>query len=227
MDKEKYRNYVLNRLGNPVVNVEVENLLDDLIESAFDEVRPYITLTKIKTIPYSQKSNLEERVGEDVASVVALYRADRPLNLTDPDQLLWSGVGIMKGGGSGRLYKNYASHLLITQLKNSFSKDLDFRYERPHLYAKQNPPHSANITVEYIPDFTDLEEVTDPFWTNLIRRMALGLTKETLGRARGKYRLSNSPYELDGDTLLQEGREEVERIREKLEENSDLIFPVD
>ncbi len=226
MDKDSYRDYVLTRLGNPVVNVEVEDLLDDLIDAAFSEIKPYITVTKVSTINFSEKMDLSEKIGEPVAAVVAIYRGTRPISLTDPDQLLFSGIGIMKGG-SQRLYLRYGQDLLIRQIKNQFSKDLDFRYEKPYLFAHQNPPKSNQITVEYIPDYENIEDVTDPFWINLLRRMSLGITKETLGRARGKYRLTNSPYEMDADALLSEGREEVERIREKLEENSDLLFPVD
>jgi len=226
MEKEKYVDYVLTRLGNPIVNVEVEQLLDDLVDAAFDEIKPYITVTKIQTVPYSVKMDLPKLLKEDVSTVVAIYRATRPINLTDPDQLLFAGIGVMRGG-SQRLYLRYAQDLIIRQLKNTFSKDLDFRYEKPYLYAHQNLPISTSIAIEYIPDYDTLDKVDEPFWQNLIKRMALGLTKETLGRARGKYRVANAPYELDADVLLSEGREEVERIREKLEENSDLLFPVD
>jgi len=227
MTREDYKDYVLNRLGNPVVNVEIEQLIDGLIDAAFDEVRPYITVTKMATITYQEKINLNEKVGEPVSAVVAIYRSERPINLSDPDQLLFAGLGGIMRGGSQRLYLRYAQDLLIRQLKNQFSKDLDFRFEKPYLYSRQNKPTSASISVEYIPDYENLEDVEEPFWTNIIKRMALGLTKETLGRARGKYRVTNAPYEMDADTLLQEGREEIERLREKLEENSDLLFPVD
>ena len=226
MDRDKYKDYVLTRLGSPVVDVETNNLISDIVDQAFDEVKMYITITNIETLNYSSKMNLEELMEREVSAVVALYRATRPINLTDPDQLLFANIGVMRGGNQ-RIYTRYAQDLLIRQLKQQFSKDLDFRYEKPYLYVHQNPPISSSITIEYIPDYQDIEEVEDPFWQNIIRRMALGLTKETLGRVRGKYRLNNAPYELDGDTLLQEGREEVERLREKLEENSDLMFPVD
>jgi len=223
---DDYKNYILNRLGFPVVSVEVEQLIEGLIDAAFQEIKSYITVTEMDTVHFQEKMNLTELLGRPVSAVVALYRSKRPINLNDPDQLLFSGVGIMRGG-SERLYLRYAKDFIIRQLKSTFSKDLDFRYQKPYLYVHQNVPKSPTITIEYIPEYENLEDVDEPFWQNMIRRMALGLTKETLGRARGKYRVSNAPYELDADTLLQEGREEIDRIREKLEENSDLWFPVD
>ena len=61
----------------------------------------------------------------------------------------------------------------------------------------------------------------------MLLRLALALSKEALGRIRGKYKLNNALYDLDAEQLLSEGREELAAIREYLQTNSDLVYPID
>ena len=58
-------------------------------------------------------------------------------------------------------------------------------------------------------------------------RLGMAYVKQTLGRIRSKYRMTAAPYELDGDTLLNEAQSELSEIREFLRSNDNLIFPID
>lgn len=51
--------------------------------------------------------------------------------------------------------------------------------------------------------------------------------KESLGRARSKYELADAPYTLDGDQLLSEAQSELAEIRQFLNDNNEMFFPID
>ena len=58
-------------------------------------------------------------------------------------------------------------------------------------------------------------------------RLSLAQTKVTLGRIRTRYVQSNALWSQDGDTILQEGKEELDNIRQMLLDNSELTYPID
>ena len=59
------------------------------------------------------------------------------------------------------------------------------------------------------------------------KRLSLAYAKINLGRIRSKYTLNNATYNLDGQQLLAEGAKEVEDLRNYLNQNLDLMLPLD
>ena len=57
--------------------------------------------------------------------------------------------------------------------------------------------------------------------------MSVALTKVALGRIRSRYKQSNALWEQDGETLLNEGNEELKELRETLRVNAQLCYPLD
>lgn len=57
--------------------------------------------------------------------------------------------------------------------------------------------------------------------------MSIALTKVVLGRIRTRYSQSNALWAQDGEKLLEEGNTELKELREKLENNSNLIYGID
>ena len=53
------------------------------------------------------------------------------------------------------------------------------------------------------------------------------MVKVALGRIRTRFTQSNALWTQDGETLLQEGNEELKELREILRVNSTLFYPVD
>ena len=90
-----------------------------------------------------------------------------------------------------------------------------------------NPPFTNAITIQYIPDYKDVEEITEVFWMDIILRLATAYAKQAIGRIRSKYTLNSSAYSLDGEAMLQEANTEIQEIRTFLETNDDLVFPID
>ena len=49
------------------------------------------------------------------------------------------------------------------------------------------------------------------------------MVKVTLGRIRSKYTSRSTKYELDGPTLLAEGNNEIQEVRQRLDDNKDIF----
>lgn len=115
---------------------------------------------------------------------------------------------------------------VLNTISGGGSSDIDFYQDGDKLYVDIGGG-SSEITLQYLPDYQSVDEVTEPFWINYILNIAVAETKIALGRARSKYKVSNLPYELDGDTLLSEGTSELENLISKLESNQDTWYILD
>ena len=81
--------------------------------------------------------------------------------------------------------------------------------------------------VLYTPEYESVEEITEPFWQNLLMRLSLARAKEMLARVRGKYTLNSATYNLDADQLMSEAQAELSEIRQYLNSNADILLPID
>ena len=105
--------------------------------------------------------------------------------------------------------------------------NLNKTLKKNKLYINVSEGTPSTITIEYIPVFQDVSEITSDYWSDILLRLALAQTKVTLGRVRTRYVQSNALWSQDGDTILAEGKEELENIRQMLLDNSELTYPID
>ena len=84
-----------------------------------------------------------------------------------------------------------------------------------------------NITIEYVPRYENVEEITSDYWIDVLMRMCVATTKITVGRIRSRYKQSGALWTQDGDQILQEGINELSQLRESLQRDSQLCYPVD
>ena len=124
---------------------------------------------------------------------------------------------------------NYSSWTTLQQLRNTLSTDLAFKYDKysKQLYINTSTGTPANITIEYIPVIKNVEDIRSEYWEDMLVRLSLALTKVTIGRIRTRYTQSNALWTQDGDTILQEGQEELKELRQMMLDNSDLFYPID
>ena len=124
---------------------------------------------------------------------------------------------------------SYMNRVLRLQQMNTISTDLDFVWDAhtKQLSVAMNPPYTSQITIQYIPDYQSVEEITEVYWVDIILKLATAYAKQVLGRIRSKYTLNSAQYNLDGETLLAEAKEEITEITTFLKENVDLAFPLD
>lgn len=230
MTREEYIDDILISLGAPIVDVENEELLGKLVDKAFREVRRFIVKATYKTAPYQKVGGID--LSKDrVDSVIQIFRTANPGLVFDPtDVFSMSALSSANGVSAGSTILNdYEYRTQLNQLKATISTDLDFTFDpdTKRLYVNTYFPTPTQLTIVYVPEFKDVSEIKEQYWINYIQRLSLAFAKETLGRIRGKYDLSSSLYKLDGATLVSEGIQERDQIREELVENTDLMFPID
>ena len=85
------------------------------------------------------------------------------------------------------------------------------------IYCAHRDPRPSHVTIRYVPNYTDVSEITNETWINYLIRLSEANMKKALGRSRSKYKVDGSNVSLDGDLLLAEANAELEAIRVELE----------
>lgn len=221
---EDYVNYIKMQLGGSIVSIEIEDDIPIIVNQAFDELKHYITDVETMTIPYSNKIDLTNK---KVSSVVYIMRGRNTNGPGGFQDVMY--IYSRQSASNSYTLTDYARSLLAMQNKSALATDLDFHYdkrsEQLYVYAQQALP--TTITLVYIPEYECVEELIEPYWQDKLKKLSLAMTKQILGRVRGKYNLSSATYTLDADKLLAEAEAELTNIREYLKSNSDMLLPID
>lgn len=236
MDRESYRKELEFKLSGGIIELELtEAQLDIILDNAFRETQRYIDTTRFATIPYSKCINLK---GCGVSTVTAVYRTSQngmtsggAGNMTDP--MYAAQWQILSGAGGMTNMQNWTLNLAawntLSQIRNTLSTDLAFIYDKhdENLYINVSQDVPQYITIEYVPLYKDISEVTSDYWIDIIMRFAVALGKIALGRARTRFSQSNALWAQDGERLLEEGNTALTELRETLRVNSNLYYPID
>ena len=199
--------------------------------SAFREIQRYIDSTRIITIPYEKCINMTQY---KVSSIPRIYRVNgittgEGNSTDDPIQLAqWQLM-------TGNMYNyqdyiyNYAAWNTILQTRNTSSTDLSFIYDKAssNLYINSGNGVPSKITIEFIPKYEDVNEITSDYWVDMLLRLSIARTKIVLGRIRSRFSQSNALWMQDGEAILAEGNAELADLREKLVANTQLVYPID
>jgi len=219
-----YVDYVITNLGGGVVEIEIKDEIPKIVNMAFNELKRYITDVETMTVPYA---NVIDLAGKKISNVVYVMRGrntNGPGGFQDV-MYIYSRQSAM----NTYTLTDYARSLLAMQNKNTLATDLDFHWddlnEKLYIYANQALP--TVVTLVYTPEYESVEEIFRPYWQDWLKKLSLAMTKQVLGRVRGKYNLSSATYQLDGDKLLQEADQELTAIRNYLQSNSDMLLPID
>ena len=237
MTMENYISEIKLQLTGGVLQLEIDDAsLVNLVNSCLTEVQRYIDITELITIPFANCIDLKD---SRVSSVVRVYRAEGYLDnsakssagYADPmyasQWQLLSGTGNMYNLNDWVL--NYASYNTLLQLRNSTSTDMAFKYDKSmnKLYVNSGADRPDKITVEYVPLYKDVSEITSDYWIDILTRLSIAKTKQVLGRIRTRYTQSIALWAGDGETMLAEGNAELDAIREHLRVASQLVYPID
>lgn len=237
MEARAYIDEIKLKLTGGVVHLELDDAtLQRVLDSTMREVQRYIDTTKLITIPYKQCIDMTQYKPNSVSRV---YRSTGfvdtssagGVSTADPMQIsYWQ---IVSGGGNLYNFQNYAydyaSWNTLLQIRNTTSTDMAFQFDKStnYLYINVASNFPTSVTIEYVPQYVSVEEITSDFWTDIIMRMSLATSKILLGRIRSKYKQSNALWSMDGDQLLQEGTEELKELRTTLQKYSQLTYPMD
>lgn len=238
MDISAYRDEILLRVTGGVLECELDDsAIDKILNMSLREVQRYIDTTIIKTIPFSKCIDLSEY---NVSSVSRVYRAKGYLS-PESDEVTTSPADPMYASqwqllsGTGNMYNfndyvyNYAAYNTLSQIRNTTSTDLSFRYDKSSnkLYINIATNEPKDVTIEYVPVYTSVSDILSDYWIDIIVRLATANAKVLLGRIRSRYTQSNALWSQDGDTMLEEGNSELSAIREQLQASTQLCYPID
>lgn len=236
MQMQAYVDEIKLHLTGGVLQLEIDDAtIMKVVNSAFREVQRYIDTTRLETVPFQRCINLSPR---KVNSVVQIYRAEGFTTETSSDSSVQDPMLVQQWqllAGNGNVLSmtdyayNYAAWSTSLQIRNTLSTDLAFRFDRNQnlLYINTSSGTPTYITIEYIPRYDSVEEIESDFWIDVLLKLSLALTKITLGRIRTRYTQSNALWTQDGESLLQEGNNELNDLRTKLKDNSQLVYPID
>ena len=232
MNMQAYLDEIKLDVTGGVLELELDDAtLQRIVQSAMRELQRYICSTKIITVPYQKAIDLKDK---KVNAVARVYRAEGTTSsedTTDPVAVsMWQLTSNM-----GNMYNftdyayRYAAYNTLQQIGNTLSTDLSFFYDDAvsKLYINTRLEEGSPITIEYIPRYDNVEEITSDFWIDVLMRLSKALTKITLGRVRGRYTQANALWTSDAPTMLQEGQTELTELRNYLQTNTQLLYAID
>lgn len=244
MDITAIRDEIRLKLTGGLLDLELDDItIDRIIQSCLRELQRYICSTSIITIPYKYCIDLSELkdVNEKPIKISSISRVFRSegfsgavngvSSMNDPMQAsMWQLMS-----GTGNLYNfqdyvyNYAAWNSLLQIRNTTSTDLLFRYDKASnkLYINIGTNSPDKITIEYIPRYDDVSEINSDYWIDVLIRMSVATAKITVGRIRTRYKENGALWTQDGDDILSEGKTELENLRQKLEQDTMLMYPID
>lgn len=236
--KQEYIDYIKLQVTGGLLELEIEDeSIGKYIDAALAELRRYIDETKLITVPYAKCIDLTDF---DHSSIVAIYRTQGftgdAINLDSSSKVdpmyAQQWMAFSSGGMSYNLNSyvlNYLAYSTLNQMRNNTSTDLAFKEDKRanKLYINCNYEAPESVTIEYIPIYRNVEEITSDYWIDILKRLSLAMTKIALGRIRTRFTQTNALWTQDGDTMLQEGTEELKELRETLRVNSAYFFPRD
>lgn len=213
--------YIERQLGGQVLDLELTPVqIKDIIDDSFMEVKHYIEDLYTITVPYQECIDLKEY---NVHSVESVLRGQDSVSVgtTFPVPAM-----VMQNNITG-VYnmESYANALLVKRNLNTISTDMQFHWDSPNkkLYVVANPAKPISVTIKFKPEYYSVEDIHEDYWDTQIRKLALGQCKIAIGRIRSKYTSNSAKFQLDGNTMVQEGQQEVQEVRNRLDANRNLF----
>lgn len=218
--------WILERLGAPLVVVELTaGSLQHCVESAkrwFSSKKGVMRERDLELLGAQQSYLLPEDV--DQVTEVAFPESALDLSLTLapgyflPDQSIpYHALAAPQSGG---LYSSYTQSLqYIETAKRVLGIESDWQYnpETRTLTVFPTPKTTGTARYYYKSSQFTIEQLRERDH-DLVKRYALAVAKEILGRIRGKRETlgATGPVTLDGKDLLDESKEEMEKLNEEI-----------
>lgn len=245
---QQYIDYIKLSLFADTLDSELsDETIGKFVIAALQEVQRYIDTPKFITIPFcrcidlSSYTDCEGNVHDfNYSAIVHVYRTEgytgdttTSVSSSAVDPMYAQTWMAFSSGGNyyniNNYIYNYLSYNTLLQMRNTTSTDLAFTQDKygKKLYINSQYDNPSYVTIEYIPVYQHVEEVTSDYWIDILKRMSLALVKVALGRVRTRYTQTNALVQDDGSTMLQEGTDELKELREVLRANNNLFLPVD
>lgn len=211
MHKDELKTYIKTMLGESFVDVELEDAdIDNIVKQTLDKVAPYYDGRRY-ILGQGKIINLSDHPG--IKEIVNVYNTKHE-NIFTLQEYVFGGSGIMIY--SANLIDKLKTYTCYKMMYNEFQnlKGINFKWMKPNLYLDG---YEDEVIIEALVRplaLSDIEESSEYY--SWVKDYALALAKEVVGRTRTKFAVDGSPYQLDGDRLLQEAQASKQDLESKL-----------
>lgn len=208
---EQVINYVKSRLGESYVDVELSD--EDIkmnIKQALDKIAPYYSGHRY-ILGNGSSINLKDH--PEIKGIIKVYNT-KDTNIYTLQDYVFGGNGIMIYSAQimDRLMTYTCYQMLYNELQ--YLKSISYKYVKPILYLDG---YNEEVIIEALVAPTTVTDIEpNSKYIAWVKDYTLALSKETLGRIRSKYSVSDSPYQLDGAALLSEAAQEKTELESKI-----------
>lgn len=225
----KVKDFVLRKLGHPLVRVELTlQQLKDSIDETIEEIAPWVVQPEFITVNTNSQIDLSEY---NISYIINVVPADRDV----------SG-GIQNGGvtdifavgyyGTSGYREAFYSQLelgLLNRNKESISGGVSWKFidRSSKLLIDVGSTDAKRVTIEYSPKIKSIDDLTEDIYVSFAKKFALAFSRATLSDIRGKFRVEGSPVELDSSEQSDKSNSELERLREELKNTVSTHFSID
>lgn len=203
--------------GSRILSLEVEDSeIDQLIDIAYERMKPYTTDTEYITKPYARSISLENDDVEEVRRVIpASELTVSSMSPVDEQLFDFQAYRVVGRVGAVSVRRTLDPVSLVSK---AVTPDVNIPFEyipELKLLLLTEGYTTGSVTIE-VTKTRPLEELRDDRALQWIFSYALALTKEVVGRIRSKVKSTNVPIELDGETLINEAASEKQTLEQSL-----------
>lgn len=212
MTNDELKKYIFTMLGDSYVDVELtDEDINHIVAQTLDKVAPYYDGRRY-ILGSGKVIDLSDHPG--IKTIVNVYDTHE-VNIYNLQDYVFGGNGIMIY--SSNLIDKLETYVCYQMLYNEFNnlKGINFRYIKPNLYLDGYNSDQVLIEALVRPEsLSDIEKSSEYY--SWVKDYALALAKEIVGRTRSKFAVDGSPYQLDGNQLLQEALASKQELESKL-----------
>lgn len=229
-------------LGYPMVDVELPDKVIELsISRALTEMAKYGLLTLWQSVPLTltSTSGVQSTTFRQIDTSGFLFKISYIVDilksrgsnevLTNTSDI--SGVPLGWAIRSGRDSMNnftdtisnismmYNERILVSRLAGTFKDNCSFDFDKARQVLHIDPgyPPSSNITIEYVPILT-IDQIgilqNFPDALDFLTQYTVALSLIAIGRARGKFQVSNYDWSISSTELITSGQNKQEKLIE-------------
>lgn len=211
MTKSELQDYVKTQLGVSWVDVEIENKdFDSLIKMALDKLTPYYEGHR-----FIQASGKVIDLSEHHPLTIEKVYNTKDSFLPTLQEYAFGGAGVVLFDSSfmQRLISYDSYRVLWNEIK--YQKGMNYKLIGETLYLDD---YSDSVLIDILVKPIVISDVEDgSMYHSWVKEYVLALSKELLGRVRGKFNVQGSPYELDSSQLLSEAQQEKANLEAQLQ----------
>lgn len=203
-------NYVKTQLGVSWVDVEVEK----------KDIQKLITMTLDKLAPYYEGKRFVQASGKVIdlsnhhpLTIEKVYNTSNN-ELMSIQEYAFGGTGVILFDTNmiQRIISYTSYRMLWDELK--YQTGMNYKLIGDTLYLDD---YNDSVLIEMLVRPTVVSDVEDTsMYYSWVKEYVLALTKEMLGRIRGKFTVDGSPYTLDSAQLLSEAASEKANLEAQL-----------